>query len=86
MSLSSDNLKLIPFKTLIDPIDYWNLSVIFLIVGLCSMAYFFMYYKSFMIAIKLHTRRMKEVYQKKSLLEYFHQYFCQWEHYSYFWD
>jgi hypothetical protein len=44
MPLSSDKLKLIPYETLVDPKDYWNLSIILLIIGFCTTSYFFMYF------------------------------------------
>ncbi len=40
--IDSNKEKLIPFKTLTDPKDYNNLSIILLVIGFCLTSYFFM--------------------------------------------
>jgi hypothetical protein len=42
MSVIDESMNLIPFKTPIDPKDYWNLSILLLIIGFCSLSYFIM--------------------------------------------
>ena len=39
----SNKIKYLNFKTLVDPSEYWSLSMILLAIGFCFISYFAMY-------------------------------------------